>query len=234
MDYFPPDSQPLPEKTKEHRDWSIYAKRVLHERDDIALTAKIRSNHIEILKQEGLETLTQLAQYGGEKIKGIPNDTLTTLVKQAQLQVASKGKRPPCYEVLPHEGRMGLAMIPSPTENDIFFDMEGYPLIGENGMEYLYGFSDRNRNYQTVWAYYQSDEGKAFKLFVEFIHKRWTEHQDMKIYHYGHYETSTLKRLMGQYGLCEEMVDDLLRAEVFVDLYQVVNKPYLLGPTIMD
>ena len=226
---FSSENLPLPEKTKEHRDWSIYAKRVLHERDDISLTAKIRKSHIEVLKQKGLETLTQLSKYKGGKIKGIPDDTLAILIKQTQLQVASKGKRPPCYEVLSHKDRMGLAMIPNSTENDIFIDMEGYPLLGKNGMEYLYGFSDRKRNYQTIWAYHPRNESEAFKSFVELIHKRWFKNQNMKVYHYGHYEPSTLKRLMGQYGLCEEMVDDLLRGKVFVDLYQVLKQALLVG-----
>ena len=226
---FSPEIQPLPEKIKEHRNWSIYAKKVLHERDDVALTAKIRTGQIEILKKKGLETLTQLAQYKGKKIKGIPDNILETLIKQAQLQIASKGKRPPCYEVLDHLGRMGLAMMPDSTENDLFFDMEGYPIIGKNGLEYLYGFADGKRNYRTIWAYYPQDESKAFKGFMEFVYKRWAKNREMKIYHYGHYEPSTLKRLMGQYGLCEEMVDDLLRAEVFVDLYQVLKQALVVG-----
>ena len=226
---FTPDDQPLPEKTKDHGDWSIYAKQVLHERDDIALTAKIQTSHMEILKKQGLSTLTQLSQYKGNKIKGITNETLGTLVKQARLQVASKGKESPLYEVLPHEGRMGLSMMPDPTDNDFFFDMEGYPLIGENGLEYLYGLAGRDYNYRPIWAYYPSDEVHAFESFILFIHKKWMADKKMKVYHYGHYETSTLKRLMGQYGLCEDMVDDLLRHEVFIDLYQVVKQALLVG-----
>ncbi len=226
---FSPEHQPLPEKTKEHRDWSIYAKKVLHKNDDISLTANIRMNHVKILKQKGLETLTQLSKYKGDTIKEIPHETLKTLKRQAQLQVDSRDKKSPLYEVLPHKDRMGLAMIPNPTEKDIFFDMEGYPLIGENGLEYLYGFSDRKRNYQTIWAYHPNEENKAFQLFVELLHKTWSSYKEMKVYHYGHYEPSTLKRLMGRYGICEEMVDDLLRAEVFVDLYQVLKQALLVG-----
>ncbi len=227
--YFDPSRQPLPEKTKDHRDWSIYAKKILHEKDDVALTAKLRATHLEILKQEGIFTLTKLSEFEGVKLKGIPDETLTTLKKQAKLQVASKGKRPPLYEVLPHSGRMGLSMLPEQTDDDIFFDMEGYPLIGKSGLEYLYGFANRSRKYETIWAYSTSDEAVSFKKFVELIHVKWMSNRSIKIYHYGHYEPSTLKRLMGQYGLCERMIDDLLRSEVFVDLYQILKQSLLIG-----
>ena len=226
---FDPKIQPIPEKTKEHRDWSIYAKRVLHEKDDLALTAKLRSTHAEILRNINVNTLTQLSEMKETEIKGIPDDTLSMLKRQARLQVQSKERRPPLFEVFPHEGRMGLAMLPPPSEYDVFFDMEGYPLLGENGLEYLYGYAFRNREYNTIWAYNPSEEAHAFKSFISYAHDRWREHPDMKIYHYGHYEPSTVKRLMGQHGICERMVDDLLRSEVFVDLYQIVKQALLVG-----
>ena len=45
----------------------------------------------------------------------------------------------------------------------------------------------------------------------------------MHVYHYAAYEVTALKRLMGQYGTREREVDDLLRRDVFVDLYAVVR-----------
>ena len=44
----------------------------------------------------------------------------------------------------------------------------------------------------------------------------------MHVYHYAHYEVGVLQRLAGEYGTREEHVDELLRREVFVDLYRVV------------
>ncbi len=46
----------------------------------------------------------------------------------------------------------------------------------------------------------------------------------LHVYHYAAYETSVLKRLMGRYGVCEDEIDDLLRREVFVDLFKVVRQ----------
>jgi predicted RecB family nuclease len=42
-------------------------------------------------------------------------------------------------------------------------------------------------------------------------------------YHFAPYEPAALKRLMGRYAIRERELDDLLRSEVFVDLYSVVR-----------
>ena len=46
----------------------------------------------------------------------------------------------------------------------------------------------------------------------------------MHIYHYAPYEPSALKRLMGRYATRQEEIDQMLRAGLFVDLYQVVRR----------
>ena len=46
----------------------------------------------------------------------------------------------------------------------------------------------------------------------------------MHVYHYAAYEVTALKRLTCEYGTREEELDDLLRDEVFVDLYKVVSQ----------
>lgn len=51
----------------------------------------------------------------------------------------------------------------------------------------------------------------------------------MHIYHYANYEISACRRLMGRYGVCEDEVDQLLRNEVFVDLYKIVKASLIIG-----
>lgn len=46
----------------------------------------------------------------------------------------------------------------------------------------------------------------------------------MHIYHYAPYEPSALKRMMGRYATREEEIDRMLRAVLFVDLYQIVRR----------
>ena len=51
----------------------------------------------------------------------------------------------------------------------------------------------------------------------------------MHVYHYAAYEPTALKRLMGEHATREDEVDELLRGEVFVDLYRVVRQGLRAG-----
>ncbi|WP_420820762.1 AAA domain-containing protein [Rhizobium tubonense] len=48
-------------------------------------------------------------------------------------------------------------------------------------------------------------------------------------YHYAAYEVSAVRRLMGRHGVCEFEVDQLLRNNVFIDLYQIVRQALIVG-----
>jgi predicted RecB family nuclease len=50
------------------------------------------------------------------------------------------------------------------------------------------------------------------------------ENPDLHIYHYNHYEVTALRRLMGKYGVCEQETEELLRGQVFVNLYRIVRQ----------
>jgi predicted RecB family nuclease len=45
----------------------------------------------------------------------------------------------------------------------------------------------------------------------------------LHIYHYAPYEPAALKRLMGRHATREEEIDRMLRARLFVDLYQILR-----------
>ena len=109
----------------------------------------------------------------------------------------------------------------------MFLDLEGDPFVGEHGLEYLFGylFEDANGTlvYEGEWALTRADEKRAFEIFVDFVMARWARFPDFHIYHYAPYEPAALKRLMGRYATREEEIDRMLRARLFVDLYQVVR-----------
>ena len=52
---------------------------------------------------------------------------------------------------------------------------------------------------------------------------------DLHIYHYASYEVTAVKRLAGKYATREAEVDDLLRGDVFVDLYAIVRQGVAIG-----
>ena len=59
--------------------------------------------------------------------------------------------------------------------------------------------------------------------------QRWEQFPGMHVYHYAPYEPAALKRLMGRYATRQEEIDQMLRAGLFVDLYQVVRRGVRAG-----
>ena len=89
----------------------------------------------------------------------------------------------------------------------------------EGGLEYLWGsvYFDEfgKRQFKDFWAHEQIEERQAFSSFIDWVFKLWQKDPKMHIYHYGSYEITALKRLMGRYGLKEHKLDTLLRNKVF-------------------
>ncbi len=97
-----------------------------------------------------------------------------------------------------------------------------------DGLEYLTGFVTLDNNgqpqYQALWALDRAEEKKAFESFIGMVMERWRSNPGMHIYHYAPYEPTAIKRLVGRHDTCIEELDQLLRAEVFVDLYRTVRQ----------
>jgi uncharacterized protein len=120
----------------------------------------------------------------------------------------------------------------------VYIDLEGFPLI-EGGLEYLWGACCQasepaappaaDLQYRDWWAHDTQQEQQVFEAFVDWVSSRWQADPSMHIYHYGHYEITALRRLMGRFGTREAEVDDLLRHEVLVDLYAVVRNGLRVG-----
>lgn len=179
------------------------------------------------LAAAGLPTLTSLAASPITHVQGIGDGTLVRLKRQAQLQVKQKESGNVDYELLAPEGPdRGLARLPEPSEGDLYFDMEGDPLI-EGGLEYLFGVAWNEAGsiaFKAFWGHDRTGEKKAFEDFIDFVFERRRRFPDLHIYHYAAYEESALKRLMGTCATREDAVDTLLREGVLVDLYRVVRQ----------
>ncbi len=232
---FDPECMPEFEDIENYGRWSRYAEDILKKQDHLILVANIRSGQIKKLQKAGITTLTQLAQATLSHIPSMSSKTFLTLKQQASIQLKSRNKSKPKHKILDSnekELRRGLTLLPPSSINDVWFDMEGYP-FAKGGLEYLFGVayldSKSNLKYRDWWAHNTQQEKKALQKFVNWVYARWLKDPNMHIYHYGSYEASALKRLMGQYGVCEDRVDDLLRADVFVDLYKIVREGLLVG-----
>ena len=228
------DHPPNPADSSSFDRWSNYAKQTLAERRHLSLVANITRTQIKRLESVDITTIDDLADTKLTTAPKINRDVFKRLKAQAQIQMESEGRDKPKFKVLPHEKKraIGLALLPPASRNDIFFDIEGYPLI-DGGLEYLWGATyfgaSGSRKFRDFWAHDQDQEKQAFTEFVDWAYGLWRKDPSMHIYHYASYEVSALRRLMGKHGTREHHVDTLLRNEVFVDLYNVVRHGVLVG-----
>src|SRR5690606_20230914 len=109
---------------------------------------------------------------------------------------------------------------------------EGDPLYGDEGLEYLWGYvqvDSGEPRFEYIWAEDPAAEREAFERFIDHVTARRREYPGLHVYHYAPYEVTALKHLAGRYATREFELDELLRAEVFVDLYRVVRESLRLG-----
>ena len=148
--------------------------------------------------------------------------------EQARVQVAGRTDGRPVHEVFEITDEHGLSLLPEPSAGDMFFDLEGDPFVGLSGREYLFGVvvldGAGKANYECRWALDAGAEKEAFKWFVAAVMDRWARYPSLHIYHFAPYEPSALKRLMGRHGVCEDEIDRMLRAKLFIDLHTVVKR----------
>ncbi|CAH0992154.1 hypothetical protein SIN8267_02270 [Sinobacterium norvegicum] len=231
---FDPSKRPDPAESKNWGDWSNFAEALLVEKDHLFQVATITKSQIKKLRQAGINTMQELTDSTVEHVPGFNPAVLEKLKAQAAIQKRSAGDDIPKFEIItpaPDE-KIGLALLPPQSPLDVFFDIEGYPL-DEGGLEYLWGntyFDDNgNRQFIDFWAHNPEQEKQCFQDFIHWVYQRWQRDPTMHIYHYANYEIAACRKLMGRYGVCEYEVDQLLRNEVFVDLYKIVKGGVLLG-----
>jgi uncharacterized protein len=195
--------------------------------DHLIFVAGLGRAQVAKLSAAGIPTLTALAQASTTHVTGIGDGTLARLERQAKLQVRQRESDAVTYELLPPEGAdRGLARLPEPSEGDLFFDMEGDPLI-EDGLEYLFGVAWQDRGsiqFRAFWGHDRAGEKRAFEEFIDFVLERRRRYPNLHVYHYAAYEETALKKLMGGHATRENAVDTLLREGVLVDLYRVVQQ----------
>lgn len=229
---FDPAHMPDPADSRSFGRWSRFAEQLLEEKDHLSRVANITRSQIKKLNQAGIHTCAALASTNLPRIRGMQQSRFEYLKAQAAIQIASAGQIPPLFEILQTDNGQGLSLLPPHDNADVFFDIEGFPLE-EGGLEYLWGntyFDETGqRQFLDFWAHNPEQEKQAFQSFIQWVYQRWQANPAMHIYHYASYEITACKRLMGRYGICEHEVDQLLRHNVFVDLYRIVKTGLLLG-----
>jgi uncharacterized protein len=231
--------------------------------DDLSLVAGMTTGQRRALKGDGISTRRGFAGRPElPRLDRVSPDVLVRAQRQARLQVASEDDGIIRYELLDPErdadgalvANRGLLALPEPADGDLFFDIEGARYYSEDGREfglqYLFGVVDTAEadeaglpRYTQIWAFDRPGEKRAFEELIDFITERRARHPGLHVYHYNHYEPTSVDHLtelhgtrqeavgalMGRFATREDEVDDLFRLGVFTDLYRVVRQGVRAG-----
>lgn len=215
----------------EHCTLCAWRKRCADERrkvDHLALVAGIGRRQRSALSARDIGTTTALAELSlplDPPLDGVSGVALERVRDQAAVQVRGRREERPVHDlILPVEEGQGLAALPEPSPGDLFFDLEGDPYALTYGLEYLFGFTDAEGAYTGWWALDRASEKAAFERFVDLVIERLDRWPELHVYHFGIYEETALKKLMGRHATREAEVDRLLRGGVLVDLHRVVKR----------
>lgn len=194
--------------------------------DHLSIVAGMGRSQIAALRSSGVNDIGGLAAIEtGGSVPGMQPATVVKLSGQARLQHHHRRTGERRIELLPPAEKRGFGRLPQPDVGDMFFDMEGDPLL-EGGLEYLFGvvaLDDAGEDrFTAFWAHDRDAEKLAFEAFMDFVTDRIARHPQAHVYHYASYEETALKRLAMYHGTRESEVDDLLRSDRLVDLYKVV------------
>ena len=206
--------------------------------DDLFTVAGLRAGQRTKLLAAGIRTLTDLATTPDRPDDlAIPKASFAKLHLQAKLQhtvdPTDTDAVPPVVVVDP----LPIASLPAPNPGDLFFDFEGDPMYSEPGiggvprwgLDYLFGWVDAEGDFDCLWAHSHAEEKIALRSFLDFVTKRRQQHPGLHIYHYASYEKTHLLSIAARHGEGEDVVDQLLRDGVLVDLYPIVRGALRIG-----
>ena len=222
----PPPTEPYPVDHCRICDFKPICDAYWDSVDHLSRVAGVYRTQIERLEAAGITTLAaararaRRARPGRDQPRPLGEEPRAGRAPAPRARDAAED----IYRLIEPQPEAGFALLPDPSPGDLFFDFEGNPFWDADGsLEYLWGILDVDGNFTPLHAHDHETERIAFEPFVDLVHERLARYPDLHVYHYAPYEITALKRLMGRYGTRERELDDLLRREVFVDLYRVVR-----------
>ena len=198
--------------------------------DHLGYVAGISAHQMRELGTRGVARLAELA-----RLEPVPKPArgsraaLLRVREQARVQHRGRERGVPYHELKqPLDHDHGLALLPAPTGDDIFLDLEGNHFADEGVREYLFGYLAAaprgTAAYTAHWATTLAQERTAFERFIDLALATRRRNPGAHIYHFAPYEPAALKRLMGRHATREVELDLLLRGHAFVDLHAVVKR----------
>lgn len=216
---------------------------MLEDADSLQLIAGIRRVQADnICEHTDAKTLEQFAKMSSAKLERVVKQqgwsgiTYGRLHVQArmQLQTRRNGGTPTAFQL----AERGSGAMPMAAKGDLYFDLEGFPLMPGGGLEYLFGVDCGDEGFRCWWAHDRSGEEKAFVEVVRWIEAAiWTElkaGQEAHVFHYGHYEVSAMMRIARRVSSADGLqaarkLEQLIEDGVFVDVYEFIRSNFVVG-----
>lgn len=196
--------------------------------DHLVQVAGINKSQIEKLRKSGITTMAALAEATeSDRPEAFVSATFEKLRNQARLQNDFKLSGVHSWQLLDDPE---IGVLPPASENDVFFDMEGFPYFTERGgLEYLFGAVTRNKNFFAWWAHDREQEAEAFAGFVKWAYDKMVADPTAHIYHYAPYEVTALTKLSARHGVMAAEVAWLLAEDRLIDLYKVIRGSIMIS-----
>ena len=202
--------------------------------DHLVRVAGIRRDQVNRLATADIRTLTALAKARADtRVPKIPASTFEGLHDKPPYNSRAN----PLTRLLTSGFQLktgaDLQRCRSAPRGDVILDLEGHPFFEPaRGLTFLFGIvtvDGTMPRYDVFWAHDRAGERRAFEDFIDFVHARLARYPDLHVYHFGAYEQSAIKQLMGEYATREFEVDDLLRRKIFVNLYSIFRQALRAG-----
>ena len=196
--------------------------------DHLSLVAGMRRDQVERLNAAGSPRSRSSPASTRPRPTGIMPQTLERLRPSGAAAGRRRGRRA-SLRAAAAGAKRGFRLLPAPSPGDIFFDIEGYPYFERSAASSISGASriasgDGWRVHVVPVRRPRGREARRSSSSSTSSTRGSRRSPTCTSITTPPYETSALKRLMGEHATREEEVDDLLRREVFVDLYQVVRQ----------
>jgi uncharacterized protein len=225
----PRETYPEPVAHCDICDLSAECRKRLVDDDHLSLVATARRENRVDLVDDGISTVVALSEAMPAKpLAQLGLERFEYLRRQAGLQVESRTTGKPTHLNLKPMAESGYALLPEPSVGDLYFDLEGDPYVGDEGIEYLWGWWTDDK-YEHRWAHDPASEELALEEFVDRVVGLRATYPEMHVFHYAPHERAKLRSLAMTYATREVEVDGLLRGEVLVDLFAVVRQGIQIG-----
>jgi len=226
------DELPSPDKYSQWGRFSNYAKTFFQNLDHLIQLPDIRESQIKRFQNSGINTVEALASTELDHIKGMDYHAFKRLKNQARMHIKTLEAGSLQYEILTDcETGLGLYSLPPKSKLDVYFDIESNPFHQDMPLHYLWGaaYEDSDKKFKAWWAHSESEMQTVFESFIDWVYQRRLEDSTMHVFHYGQFEITAIRSLMGLFGTREHEVDFLLRNNVFIDLLRIVKQSLCIG-----